>query len=228
MEPRIPAPVARNRELEGLATGIELTLASVLQGIPLALLVPRVVDLIVLGDIARLLYAPASVLIVFMVWISFILYALSFVTWPFDPIHNLLYFAIVTVEAILLALIDRPGIWFGALLVLGVALALNARYNRQQIERQRPLFAGPAGAALHQHIVAEQAGGMQFAIIYVVVGLIGAVTVPILETIGFPQQFTWGLAALGALVVPLVHVVTVSQIVPERSRLIEAHLAELG
>src|SRR5438093_4052704 len=78
-----------NPELEALATGVELTLVSVLQGIALAILIPKIVDLIASGQVAKLPYIPASLLLVFIVWVTFISHALSFVSWPFDPIHNL-------------------------------------------------------------------------------------------------------------------------------------------
>src|SRR5690242_15188194 len=72
-----------NPELESLATSVELTLASVLQGIALAILVPKIVELITSGELAKLPYIPASLLLLFMVWVMFIGHALSFITWPF-------------------------------------------------------------------------------------------------------------------------------------------------
>jgi hypothetical protein len=50
-----------NAELEGTATGIELTLASVLQGIAMAILIPNIADLIASGEIAKLPYIPGAV-----------------------------------------------------------------------------------------------------------------------------------------------------------------------
>ena len=44
---------AANPELESLATSVELTLASVLQGIAVAILVPKIVELITGGDLAK-------------------------------------------------------------------------------------------------------------------------------------------------------------------------------
>lgn len=218
----IPPTTPRNPELESLATGVELTLASVLQGIPLATLVPRLVDLLLSGDPSRLLYAPASLLIVFMVWVAFILYALSYVTWPFDPLHNLLYFLIVCAESVLLGLIDKPGVWFLALIGLGVTLALNARYNQRKIVLQSALYIGTAGRALHAHIVQEQMQSMQFVAAYVVVGLLGAGMVSGLESLGVNQSIVWSAASLAALAAPLVHVIWLSRLVLVRSRLIEA------
>ncbi|GAB4122309.1 MAG: hypothetical protein Fur005_39930 [Roseiflexaceae bacterium] len=212
---------ARRQELEGLAVGIELTLASVLQGIPLALLIPRIVDLIVLGDIARLLYVPASLLIVFLVWVAFIMYALSFSTWPFNPTHNLIYFGIVCAEAVLLALIDRPGTWFGSLCAFGIAMLINYSYNQRQLLRQQPLFGGAAAQALYDDISAEQQIGVQFCWGYLAVGIAGALSVPLLEQSGIAQPIVWSIASLIALVVPLLHTIWMMRMVPRRSQLIE-------
>src|SRR5215208_1932039 len=101
-----------NPELESLATGVELTLASVLQGIALAILVPKIVELITNGEVAKLPYIPASLLLMFMVWVMFIGHAISFITWPFDPLHNMLYFLIASSEAVLLFFLDQPVPWF--------------------------------------------------------------------------------------------------------------------
>src|SRR5262245_53231374 len=108
--------VGPNAELEGLATSVEMTLASVLQGIALALLVPKIVELLTGGELAKLPYIPASLLLLFMVWVMFIGHAISFITWPFDPLHNLLYFLIVSSEAVLLVLLDKPAQWFLSLI----------------------------------------------------------------------------------------------------------------
>jgi hypothetical protein len=223
MDPSIePTTPPRNRELEGLATGVELTLASVLQGIPMATLVPGIVELILAGDIARFLYAPASLLIIFIVWVIFVVYALSYITWPFDPIHNLIYFLVVTAESVLLGLIDRPGVWFLALIGLALIFGLNSFYNQRQIQAQSPLYRSIAERALHNHIVAEQAHSLRFVTMYLVVGVLGAILVPVLETIGVAQGLVWALASLGALAVPVVHVFWLIRLVRERSHLIEA------
>src|SRR5215210_9367307 len=120
--------LAPNPELESLATGVELTLASVLQGIALAILVPKIVELITNGELAKLPYIPASLLLLFMVWVTFISHAISFVTWPFDPLHNLMYFLIVSSEAVLLFFLDKPVQWFLSLMGLGLLLGFSCWY----------------------------------------------------------------------------------------------------
>src|SRR5438093_1152000 len=60
-EPQLEvAESAAKSELEGLAMDVELTLASVLQGIAMAILIPKIVDLITSGVVAKLPQIPAS------------------------------------------------------------------------------------------------------------------------------------------------------------------------
>lgn len=215
----------RNQRLESIASSVELTLASVLQGIPLALLVPRMVDLLLSGDLARLLYAPASLLLVFIIWTMFVLHALSVITWPFDPWHNLLYFGIVVAEAVLLSLIEQPAMWFIALCGLGVMLVLNSRYNQQLLLRQRDRLISSAEQNLAAHVQQEQRQVQRYAFFYIGVGLLGGMLVPWL-TDRIPAATAWMAAAVGAVVLPLVHVRWLAQLIPARSAYIEAALSE--
>src|SRR3954452_21364340 len=157
-EPAMPP----NAELESLATGVELTLASVLQGIALAILVPKIVELITNGELAKLPYIPASLLLVFMVWVMFIGHAISFITWPFDPLHNLLYFLIVSSEAVLLFFLDKPGPWFLALVSLGLLLGFSCWYNQSLLRRNASRYTTAAARKLYAHILDEQRVGLQF------------------------------------------------------------------
>jgi hypothetical protein len=49
-----------NADLENLATSVELTLASVLQGVAFSLLIPKTIELLAGGELAKLPYIPAS------------------------------------------------------------------------------------------------------------------------------------------------------------------------
>src|SRR4051812_45739791 len=131
----VAAATEPNPELESLATGVELTLASVMQGIALAILVPKIVELITGGELAKLPYIPASLLLMFMVWVMFINHAISFITWPFDPLHNLLYFLIASSEAVLLFFLDQPGPWFLSLVGMGLLLGFSSWYNQSLLGR---------------------------------------------------------------------------------------------
>ena len=213
--------VVVNSELEGLATSIELTLASVLQGIALAMLVPKIVELITSGAIAKLPYIPASLLLLFMVWVTFISHALSFITWPFDPLHNLLYFLIVTSEAVLLFFLDKPVQWFLSLLGFGLIFGFNFWYNQRLLMRSRSRYTSATARQLYEHIAAEQRSSLNFMAGYCVIGLAGFAGLQLRPELGLPQELGWVVTGFGAMVLPLVHVVWQARVMSRRAQLIE-------
>lgn len=218
IEPSLPV---RDPELESLATGVELTIVSVLQGIPVAILVPRIGELFGSGELARFPYVPSSLLIIFMVWIAFVMHALSCITWPFDPLHNLLYFLVATSEALLLYFLEQPVFWFLALIAFALTMALSYAYNQRLLERQRILYTTPAAQALYRHVSDDQRTSLMFMGAYCVMGIIGSLMLQILLWIGLPLELDWILIGLGSLILPVVHVRWQMRMVAERARLIE-------
>ena len=210
-----------NAELESLATSVELTLASVLQGIALAILVPKIVELITNGELAKLPYIPASLLLIFMVWVMFIGQAISFITWPFDPLHNLLYFLIVSSEAVLLFFLDKPGPWFLALVGLGLLLGFSCWYNQGLLRRNASRYVSADARTLYAHIMDEQRVGLQFMVGYCLVGLAGFAALQLRPDLGMAQELGWVITGLGAMVLPLIHVLWQARMMAQRARLIE-------
>jgi hypothetical protein len=215
------AEAASDADLEGLATGIELTLASVLQGIAMAILIPRVADLIVGGEIAKLPYIPASLLLIFVVWVAFVMHSLSFITWPFDLTHNLLYFLVVTAETVLLSFLDQPAPWFLALVGFGLVAGVNHWYNLRLLRRSERRYATPAGQALYAHIAADQRTSLGFMAGYIVVGLFCAGVLRLQPEFGLSQELGWVVAGLVAVLIPALHVAWQFRLVAERSKLLE-------
>ncbi len=210
-----------NPELESLATGVELTLASVMQGIALAILVPKIVELITSGEVAKLPYIPASLLLMFMVWVMFIGHAISFITWPFDPLHNLLYFMIVSSEAVLLFFLDKPGPWFLALIGLGLLLGVSCWYNQGLLRRRVSRYTSAAAQKLYAHILDEQRISLSYMAGYCLVGMAGFGALQLRPDLGMAQELGWVVTGLGAMVLPLLHVFWQARMMAQRARLIE-------
>jgi hypothetical protein len=213
-------------ELESLATSVELTLASVLQGIALAILVPKIVELITSGALAKLPYIPASLLLLFMVWVTFISHALSFITWPFDPLHNLLYFLIVSSEAVLLFFLDKPMQWFLSLFGFGLVLGFSFWYNQRLLRRNAPRYTSAAARALYDHIMGEQRASLRFMAGYCLLGLIGFAGLQLRPELGLPQELGWVVTGFGAMVLPLIHVIWQARVMAHRAGLIEQAKAD--
>ncbi len=217
----IAAIAAPHPELESLATGVELTLASVMQGIALAILVPKIVELITSGEVSKLPYIPASLLLIFMVWVMFINHAISVITWPFDPLHNLMYFLITSSEAVLLFFLDQPVPWFLSLVGLGLLLGLNCWYNQGLLRHNAPRYTGAAAQALYAHIMDEQHIGLQFSAGYCLAGLLGFGALQLRPDLGLAQELGWVVTGIGAMVLPLIHVLWQARMMAQRARLIE-------
>jgi hypothetical protein len=210
-----------NPELEGLATGVELTLASVLQGIALAILVPKIVELITGGEVAKLPYIPASLLLLFMVWVMFIGHAISFITWPFDPLHNMLYFLIATSQAVLLFFLDQPAQWFLSLFGFALLVGFNCWYNQGLLRRNASRYTTATARRLYAHIMDEQHIGLQFMAGYCLVGLAGFGALQVRPDLGLAQELGWVVTGFGAMVLPLIHVLWQARMMAQRARLIE-------
>jgi hypothetical protein len=217
-EPPVPAP---HRDLDSLAAGVELTLASVLQGIALAILIPKIVDLLVSGQLAKLPYIPASLLLLFMVWVAFIGQAISFFSWPFDPLHNLLYFLIVTSETVLLVFLDQPALWFLSLLGFGLVMGFSYWYNQRLLRRQSPRYRGAAARALYEHIMADQHTGLSFMAGYCLIGLAGFSALELWPEFGLAPELGWVVAGVAAMALPLAHVLWQARMMARRAQLIE-------
>jgi hypothetical protein len=218
---RQPAEPAVNTELEALATSVELTIASVLQGIALAILIPQIVGLITSGAIAKLPYIPASLLLIFIVWIAFISHAISFITWPFNLAHNLLYFLVVTSEAVLLTFLDRPAPWFLSLTGFGIVMGLSYWYNLRSLRRYERRYATPAAQALYAHLVYDQRASLGFMAGYILLGLFGYVALQLRPEFGLPQELGWAVTGMIAMVLPAIHVAWQFRLLAGRTKLIE-------
>ena len=208
-------------DLEGLATGVELTLASVLQGIAMAILIPGIAALITSGEVAKLPYIPASLLLVFIVWVAFVMHSFSFISWPFDLAHNLLYFLVVTSETVLLSFLDQPEPWFLALAGFALVMGVNHWYNLRLLLRHEPRYRTAAGRALYAHIAYEQRSSLGFMAGYILVGLFCSVILALQPEFGLPPEPGWVVAGLIAVLLPAVHVVWQFRLVADRSKLIE-------
>jgi hypothetical protein len=187
----------------------------------MAILIPRVADLIASGQVAKLPYIPASLLLIFIVWVAFVAHSFSFISWPFDLAHNLLYFMVVTAETVLLTFLDQPEPWFLSLAGFGLVMATNHWYNLRLLRRNEPRYRTSAGRALYDHIVHEQRSSLGFMAGYILVGLFCFGVLSLQPEFGLPPEPGWVVAGLVAAMLPAVHVVWQFRLVAERSKLIE-------
>ena len=132
------------RNLSALVITIEFTLISVMVGVILFPLMDHAQE--VLRDL-RFEYWPyilSGLLLIFYVWTEVISHSLSFIGWPIEFGHNLLYILFALILAIQMNFLADPRGWFAISLVSSLVAGLVVVYDRRVIERR---LVGARGSA---------------------------------------------------------------------------------
>ena len=99
-------------ELDANIVNIELTLASIIQGVALYFLTENARTALSLNNWPSLLYLSAGLCIICIFWSRSIIHTLTLIRWPLEFGHNFLYIACALGEAILFTRLERPLAWF--------------------------------------------------------------------------------------------------------------------
>ena len=100
------------RELDANIVNIELTLASIIQGVALYFLTDNARIPLSLNNWPSLLYLSAGLCIICIFWSRSIIHTLTLIKWPLEFGHNFLYIACALGEAILFTRLEHPLAWF--------------------------------------------------------------------------------------------------------------------
>jgi hypothetical protein len=136
------------RNLSSIVTTIEFTLISVMAGVVLASLAANAKDVLHNLTYEYWPYLLFGLLYILFMWSGVIGHAFTFVGWPFDLGHNLLYIVWALVLAIQASFLQEPLVWFG-LNTLQFLVAGWIGYSDLSILRQRRRGALGAAYALY-------------------------------------------------------------------------------
>jgi hypothetical protein len=100
------------RELDANIVNIELTLASIIQGVALYFLTENARTALSLNNWPSLFYLSAGLCIICIFWSRSIIHTLTLIKWPLEFGHNFLYIACALGEAIIFTRLERPLAWF--------------------------------------------------------------------------------------------------------------------
>src|SRR5947209_12476235 len=100
------------RDLDSNVVNIELTLASIIQGVALYFLTENARTALTLNNWPALLYLSAGLCVIFIFWSRSIIHTLTLIKWPLEFGHNFFYIACALGEAILFTRLDDPLAWF--------------------------------------------------------------------------------------------------------------------
>jgi hypothetical protein len=137
------------RELDANIVNIELTLASIIQGVALYFLTENARTALSLNNWPSLLYLSAGLCIICIFWSRSIIHTLTLIKWPLEFGHNFLYIACALGEAIIFTRLERPLAWFRLstayaafvwLLFVYDLRLIRARLQETRTEAERSLY----------------------------------------------------------------------------------------
>src|SRR5216110_2980870 len=144
------------RDLNSNVVNIELTLASIIQGVALYFLTENARTALSLNNWPALLYMSAGLCVIFIFWSRSIIHTLTLIKWPLEFGHNFFYIGCTLGEAILFSRLDRPLAWFQLSAAYAGLVWLLFVYDMRLIRARMAESNNDAGRALYACARADQ------------------------------------------------------------------------
>lgn len=156
------SPPIRRAELDEVITNIELTLASIVQGLALQFLAQSAGELLSWNKLFAWPYAIAGLLIVLLFWSRALIHTLTLIRWPLEFVHNFFYFGCAMIEVLAFMQLRDPFRWF--MLNAAFALAVWGLFMHDlRLIRMRALDSvGPIGNRLYEMVERDQWANIRF------------------------------------------------------------------
>ncbi len=150
------------RDLSALVIAIEFTLISVMVGVILFPLMDFAMPLLRDLRFEYWLYILSGLLLILYLWTEVISHSLSFVGWPINIGHNLLYIVFAMLLAIQMHFLADPRGWF-AMSLANAAVASAVIYYDLRVIQERMAGATGSAAALFKAALLRQQGLVRLA-----------------------------------------------------------------
>jgi hypothetical protein len=124
-------------ELDGLVVNVELTLASIIQGVALYFLTENARGSFALHQSITWLYVASGLLILLVFWSRSIIHTFTLIRWPLEFGHNFLYIGCALVEALMFTRVTDPLGWFEISVVYALGIWVLFAYDLRMV-RPRP------------------------------------------------------------------------------------------
>ena len=144
------------RELDSIVINVELTLASIIQGVALFFLTDNARPVITMRHWGSFLYVAAGLCVIFIFWSRSIIHTLTLIRWPMEFGHNFFYIGCALGEAILFSRLDRPLEWFQISAAYAGAVWLLFIYDMRLIHARIAEARNDADRALYARAKADQ------------------------------------------------------------------------
>lgn len=132
------------RNLGALVIAIEFTLISVMVGVMLSPLMESATPILRQLKFEYTPYIVSGLILILYIWTEAISHSLSFIGWPIDIKHNLLYIVFALGLAIQMHFLQEPQAWFAMTCLAALIAAVISYYDLRLIRKRRQ---GSSGAA---------------------------------------------------------------------------------
>ena len=144
------------RELDTLVINVELTLASIIQGVALFFLTDNARAVFTTRHWASFLYVAGGLCVIFIFWSRSIIHTLTLIRWPMEFGHNFFYIGCALGEAILFSRLDDPLAWFQLSTTYAAVVWLLFVYDMRLIHARVAEANNDADRALYARAEADQ------------------------------------------------------------------------
>ena len=150
------SPPARRAELDEVIVNVELTLASIVQGLALSFLAENASGVVSNGPATAWPYIGVAFLTILLFWSRALIHTLTLIRWPLEFVHNFFYFLCALVEVLAFQHLNDPFMWF-ALNAVFAALVWALFVHDLRIIRLRARDSvGPSSSRLYAIVEADQ------------------------------------------------------------------------
>jgi len=144
------------RELDSIVIGVELTLASIVQGVALFFLIDNTRVVFSLHQSAFWIYAVAGLLIILIFWSRSIVHTLTLIRWPLEFGHNFFYITCAMGESLLFTRLSNPRAWFAIGALYAAIVWLLFIYDLRLVRARERDSAGEVSNQLYLLVKRDQ------------------------------------------------------------------------
>src|SRR5581483_2399444 len=214
------------QNLGSIVIAIEFTLISVMVGVVLFPLMDFATPILRELKFEYMPYILSGLVLILYIWTEVITHSLSFVGWPIDIIHNLLYIVLAMVLAIQMHFLQEPSAWFAMTFVSALVAATVAYYDKKVIQ-ERMRGARGAAAALFGRALERQQWLLRLAPITILNALAQALLVFLLPVVFIQYHAHLILVAIQIVAVAFLLTRTVRAFQAERELIVAKSIQEL-
>jgi hypothetical protein len=150
-------------KLDGTVVDIEFLLIAVIQGVALVTLAVESEEVLGEPEFLYWPYVAAGFVLIINFWSLAIIHSISFISWPFDLVHTILYFLATFVEITAFTQITHPTGWFVAMFAFFIVSGLLYLWDAKVIREKWAEYEDtPERTRLYRHIHERQRAELRY------------------------------------------------------------------